>query len=80
MTEYKKALDALFYADSEEADIKYLCTHYETIRRALLMADAVEGGEMRKEPPDHKILASEGLRMDGWNDCLEHLRKIGSGK
>lgn len=57
-----------------------------TIRRALLVVDAVESGDLVALKPsvaetvDNAADAAyaQGKRH-GWNDCLEHLKKIGDG-
>lgn len=82
-TPYKQALEIFssggFTLCKEQYD-----SYKRIIRRALMLADAVYGEELSKCHPirdrANGIYSSESHRVDGWNNCLEHLKKIGAGE
>lgn len=82
ITPYKQALDRMSQAQSWRDGLTI--QEQETIRRALMIADAVYGEELSKCRPIRDrvngVYSSESYRVDGWNNCLEHLKKIGSGE
>ena len=53
----------------------------EVIIRALKMADAIDSGELIKYVgPTCDYEPLQYGEVTGWNDCLEHLKKIGGGE
>ena len=51
------------------------------LRRALKMADAIDSGELIKYVgPTCDYEPLQYGEVTGWNDCLEHLKKIGGGE
>lgn len=72
-TPYKQALEyfEVIWRQASGVDVEL----NKAIRRALLIADAVESGygrDTESKPSCPKVLG----KIEGWNDCLEHLKNI----
>lgn len=70
-TEYKKALDDM----RDNSD--WVDENWETIRRALMIADAVESGDAKLHPQGSDRPQGE---IEAWNKAIEHLKNIGAGE
>ena len=77
-TPYKQALEQTGKGADPEQTLYWFACYKRTIRRALLIADAVESGVLVKNTREYGYGEGENWG-EGYNDCLDDLKKIGAG-